>query len=199
MALCASVGAPARSLACAFDGVFDGSLGFVHPRSIEVALAIRNAVDDGLLAPTALAPLPQGASGLWQASEQLKRFGRKCASVSGRGQGALDIALLLSQAALWTRYGVTPNGCETLVHAKGPEPLDTVVVTDLAVLAALNDADLAMDAALARGLVIIDAIGATGEKTQALLADVFCKTAASTADTLADRSPWGAVASRPKP
>jgi hypothetical protein len=198
-ALVAAVGAPAKAMACGFDAVFDGSLGFVHPRSIEVALAVQKAVDEGLMSPAALAPPTPGAAGLWAASEQLKRLGRKFVADDKAADDASNIALLLSEAALWTRYVFSAEGCETRVHANGPEPLDSIVVTDLAVLAALNDGGLAMDAALARRLVIVDSEGPEADEARIRLVKAFSGPALSTANALADRAPWGGARTKSKP
>ena len=91
---------PRQAFACAFDGLFfDGSLGYVHPRSVEVALAVRKAVIDGVLAEQALAPVVAGASGLWRASEQLNQLGRRISAVSAEPRADIpSIALVLSES-----------------------------------------------------------------------------------------------------
>jgi hypothetical protein len=96
---------PRQAFACAFDGIFDGSLGYVHPRSVEVALAVRKAVIDGVLAEQAFAPVVAGASGLWRASELLNQLGRRISAVSAEPRADIpSIALVLSESALWVRY-----------------------------------------------------------------------------------------------
>ena len=69
---------PSRASACAFDGIFDGSIGYLHPRSVEVALAVRQAVADGALPEQALAPGMLNGAGLWRATEQLNQLGAGC-------------------------------------------------------------------------------------------------------------------------
>ena len=88
---------PSRASACAFDGIFDGSIGYLHPRSVEVALAVRQAVADGALPEQALAPGMLNGAGLWRATEQLNQFGRRISPVgTGTAETRPNIAALLS-------------------------------------------------------------------------------------------------------
>ena len=90
---------PSRASACAFDGIFDGSIGYLHPRSVEVALAVRQAVADGALPEQALAPGMLNGAGLWLATEQLNQFGRRISTVgTGTAEIRPNIAALLSES-----------------------------------------------------------------------------------------------------
>src|SRR6202035_449176 len=71
--------------ACGFDGIFDGGFGAIHPRAIEIALAVRHAVADGLLPQSALNPLTPGEAGLWHATEMLRRLGRRLSAARATG------------------------------------------------------------------------------------------------------------------
>lgn len=146
--------APAR--ACGFDGALDAGFGYVHPRALEVALAVRQAVRDGALDADALEPLSPGADGLWRATEQLRLFGQALSHASAPERPA--IALLLAEAALWTRYAPAGSVYECRVHANGPDAGDAVVVADRSALAAINAGRLPCKQALARGLMIVDAV-----------------------------------------
>jgi hypothetical protein len=171
--------------ACGFDGALDAGFGYVHPRSFEVALAVRQAVADGVLAREALAPLQPGAQGLWAATGELKRFGAAL-SAALAPDGRLAIALLLANAALWTRFTPQPDSFGVEVHAAGPAKDDIVVVTDLAVVAALASGRLAGGEALARRLAVIDADAAANAK----IAMLFAGLAPGPAEALAFRSAW---------
>jgi hypothetical protein len=185
-----------RAVACAFDGAFDGSFGSIHPRSIEVALAVRRAVDEGLLPQQALTPLTPGAAGLWQATEQLKRLGRRLSVARKKGpDNPPDIALLLSESGLWARYLPTGSGFESLIHAAGSQPSDIVVVADLAVLSAIDNASLSVSEALERSLIIIDARGEKADAVATILAASARSDAMSAKRDLEDRSPWGRTTS----
>lgn len=150
----AAVVAAAPAQACGFDGALDAGFGYVHPRAIEVALAVRQAVGDGSLDADALSPLAPGAEGLWRATEQLRLFAQAISRAAAPERPTL--VLLLAEAALWTRYAPMGRVYACHVHASGPEPADVVVVTDRAVLAAVNAGRLACADALARSLMIVD-------------------------------------------
>ena len=81
-----------QAFACSFDGIFDGSIGYVHPRSVEVALAVREAVADGALGEQALAPGQLNAFGLWRATEQLNQFGSRISAVGVEAMENRNIA-----------------------------------------------------------------------------------------------------------
>jgi len=180
-----------RAFACAFDGLFDGSLGYVHPRSVEVALAVRKAVVDGVLAEQALAPMVPGAAGLWRAIEQLNQLGRRISAVSAEAPRDIpSIGPLLSEAALWARYVGNPQGFVILIHAAGPQPADVVVVSDLAVLTALNGGSLSVGDAPERTLIIIDTTGPRADAVAILLTAALDQGAVSTTSDLEDRTAW---------
>src|SRR5258708_15844023 len=56
---------------CEFGGVFDGSFGVPHPRSIEVAVAVRRAVEEGMLPPSTTEPIVRGAESPWRETARL--------------------------------------------------------------------------------------------------------------------------------
>jgi hypothetical protein len=186
------VGLPAAAAcgpagACGFDGVFDAGFGPVHPRAIEVALAIRQAVEDGLLPPAALAPITPGEAGLWQAITLLKQLGRSIAAARVKGISSPSLALLCANASLWTRYVAAAPSFETLVHVTGPAPLDAVIVSDLAVVTALMEAGLSPATALGRGLLVIEPHENTDDTTELLVSALDSPPAAS---GVADRTAW---------
>ena len=174
------------AFACGFDGVFDAGFGSVHPRAIEVALAVRGAVEDGVLSQTALDPITRGEAGLWQAVSVLKQLGRSIAAARAKGMSSPSLALLCANASLWTRYLAAP-AFETLVHVSGPAPLDAIVVTDFAVVTALMETHLSAATALRRGLLVIEPTDDSQEITELLAGAVGSRPAA---DGLADRMAW---------
>jgi hypothetical protein len=182
-AVLACAASPLR--ACGFDGALDAGFGYVHPRSFEVALAVRQAVADGVLSSEALAPLQPGAQGLWAATGELKRFGAAL-SAAPAPDGRPAIALLLANAALWTRFTPKPDSFGVEVHAAGPANDEIVVVTDLAVVAALASGRLAGGEAMARGLAVVDADASAAAKIAAL----FGGLTPGPAEALAFRSAW---------
>lgn len=177
--------------ACVFDGVFDGGLGTVHPRAIEIALAVRQAVADGVLPEAALAPLSPGEAGLWQAMETLRRVGHHLSTARTMAPHP-DIALLCSDASLWTRYVARVQSFDILVHVNEPRRSDVVVVSDLAVLVALVEGRLPLRSAIKRGLIVIDTQRSEADAVERLLAAAFDKPASLDFD-VANRMAWGAA------
>ena len=179
------------TLACGLDGSFDGGIGFIHPRAIEVALAVQKAVANGLLPTSALAPLKPDPESLWQATSALTRVGRRLSAGHMLTTTAKpNIALLVSNATLWTRYTPKSQGFDTTVHASGPAFGDVEVISELAVLTTLNEAQLTMTEALARGLLIIDTSGQKAETVTDLFTKAFANTTLSAPLHLEDRTPW---------
>ncbi|MEA2859177.1 MAG: hypothetical protein QOC72_1216 [Methylobacteriaceae bacterium] len=181
--------------ACAFDGIFDGGFGTIHPRAIEIALAVRAAVADGVLPQSALAPLSASEAGLWRAAETLKRLGHRLSGMRGTAPTLPDIALLCSDVSLWTRYIATAQSFETLVHVSGAMPKDALVITDLAVLTTIVEARLPLRVAVQRGLLIIDAHQTEADAIERLLAAACDEPAPASLD-LVNRTPWGPASLR---
>jgi hypothetical protein len=181
---------PNFARACAFDGIFDGSFGYIHPRAIEVALAVRHAAEGGLLPEEALAPVTPGAAGLWEAVSVVKDLGERMSQATPATLPSANMALLLSEASLWTRYARTERGFETFVHAGGPETSDIVIVTDLSVLRALRNARLSVSAAIARNLLILEGAGGVGVEPAEQLLRAAYEGSASASTDLSARLPW---------
>jgi hypothetical protein len=181
--------------ACAFDGIFDGGFGTIHPRAIEIALAVRAAVADGVLPRSALASLSASEAGLWRAAETLKRLGHLLSGRRGTAPTLPDIALLCSDVSLWTRYIATAQSFETLVHVSGAMPSDALVITDLAVLTTVVDGRLPLRVAVQRGLLLIDAHQIQVDAIERLLAAACDEPAPASLD-LVNRTPWGAASLR---
>jgi hypothetical protein len=106
------------------------------------------------------------------------------------GFPSLDIALLCSDASLWTRYITKAQSFDTLVHTDKPSPMDSVVVTDLAVVAALCEARLPVESAITRGLLVIEASRDDANAVEALLTAACGKPSTGGID-IANRTPWG--------
>jgi len=151
MAAAAMQGAPAG--ACGYDGLM-ADLAVAHPRSIEVALAVRDAFDHKEL--RALAPVPS-ALGLVRANGMLQNFRPLVASIAGSSNSsATSIAVLLIEAGLWTRYSITATSVVVELHVSGPQEGEPVVVTSEAALRALLDGALTPARAGELGVLIVD-------------------------------------------
>jgi hypothetical protein len=121
-----------------------------HPRSVEVALAVRDALDRMTLhelppEPTALACL--------RADRMLEDFRPLVISVAAAQDTSL--AVLLIESGAWTRYSLSPEGVDVETHVDGPQQEESVVVTSEVVLRALLDGTLGLARAAKLGLLIV--------------------------------------------
>jgi hypothetical protein len=184
------LGAPLSARSCGFDGVFEGSLGVPHPRSIEIALAVRRAVAQGQLPQSALDPVVPDAAGLWRAKNHLDALRRRLAAAAGRLPTPL--AVLLAEAGLWTRLMPTAGGFASVFHATGAQTGDTAVITDEAVIAAILDGSLSVRHAFDAGLIVIDTPPPAEAHIRDLIGAVFdTGEPHATAADLSGRTPWG--------
>lgn len=141
--------APAAG-ACGYHAVMN-DLAAAHPRSIEVALAVRDALDRGDLQE--LRALPS-ALGYLRATRLLRDFQPQAAALAGRQ--AQSVAVLLVESGLWARYRGTDGAASPELHVAGPSAGDRVVVTSEAVLRALVDGGLAPEHAARMGVLPVD-------------------------------------------
>jgi len=146
-----------------------GGITAAHPRSIAVALAIRDAVDGGTLGREAVAPVAKGAAGFWRVAGRLKTFHGLLAR--GDGSSLPSLSILLVDSNLWARVARGARGSALALHTPAAPPGESVIVTSGAVLAALLDGHLAAEEALARGLMQVDGPGdAAGATRTAIMA-----------------------------
>jgi hypothetical protein len=122
-----------------------------HPRSIEVALALRAALDRQVVeSPSPFPPWTQLARvGRWL--EQL----RQRLAVAGDPAPPLPpIAVLLIEARLWARYSLD-EGKVSLAHVPGPTAGDVIVVTGVPALKALLDGGISAETAISVGILVV--------------------------------------------
>jgi len=136
--------------ACGYHAVMN-DLAAAHPRSIAVALAVRDALDRGDLQE--LPALPS-ALGYLRATRLLRDFQPQAAALAG--QPARGVAVLLVESGLWARYPGTDGAATPELHVAGPLAGDRVVVTSEAVLHALVDGGLEPERAASIGLLLVD-------------------------------------------
>ena len=139
------------SSACGYHGTLGNGFSALHPASLSVAIALREAIDRGALKE--LKPVPSLAA-FAQAGRRIEHVRRALAGAMYIGYAAPPIALLLVEPGLWTRYLVDAM-LSVQMHAPGPSAGDVVVVTGEAVLQALIDRSVSVDRALADGLLVI--------------------------------------------
>lgn len=154
-ALCvaALLSSPAQSYACGFDGLLGNSFSALHPRSIQVAFAIRDAVDDGLTPASVLNPITPGSAGYWRAVGRLRSF-HKLLSAANNGQASPPaVSILFIDSNLWTRFHSVDGQIEASVHTIGAKTGDVEIITSEAILSELLAKRISITQALERGLI----------------------------------------------
>ncbi|ARN22182.1 hypothetical protein [Piscinibacter gummiphilus] len=151
-----ALGLPAAAAACGLDGnVIDSkTLSAVHPGSIDVALGVRQLIDE-----RRVAELPTAAPGLvyQRASQTLRALKARLQT-----EGPQDpTALLIVEYHLWARWQGSGDTLEMQIHVDGPQPGDTVILTGEAVLTALLQRQLTMDQAQQAGAYRVEPAGVT--------------------------------------
>jgi len=179
--------------ACGFDGAFDGSFGAPHPRSIEVAVAVRRAVEERMLPPSALEPIVPGATGLWRATTRLHALERRLSAIAASASFPVaTMAVLFIDSGLWTRFTRVAAGYASQVHVPTAGSEEIAVVTDEAVIAGILDGLISPRSAFDWGLIIVDAPPLKRERVRDLLIAAFEARLPLEASTglVSRRTPW---------
>jgi hypothetical protein len=134
-------------LACGYHGSLGDGFSASHPRSIEVAVAVRNALDNGVLPNSNLPAFLVFAHA--KATLERVRAGLADTKVPE------PIALLLVEGSLWTRYYVDADRLVCEPHVSGPLPGDAIIVTAEVVLQALLAGRLSIDQAIRDELLAV--------------------------------------------
>lgn len=142
---------PSSSLACAFHGVLP-ELSAAHPRSLDVAWALRDAFDAGVLQPL---PTGSGQVGFLQVSRLLQEASPLLGPMGIDGKRS--VAVLLVESGLWARYRVSQSGDRFLAqpHVDGPLDNEPVIVTSAAALSALLVGQINAQQAIDMGVLIV--------------------------------------------
>jgi hypothetical protein len=166
--------------ACGFDAPLGNSFSAMHPRSIAVAFAIRDAVDDKMVAKSVLDPIVPGAAGYWRAVRHLIRLqGRLSEANESALAKSISISVLFIDSNLWSRFNPSQQGWGVQVHTTGAQPRDVVMVTSESILASVLDGRLPIEAALDRGLIAIDGAAADAAAAIRILAAALTSPPAS--------------------
>jgi hypothetical protein len=163
------LGAAVPSLGCGFDGMLDGSFSAMHPKSIAVAFAIRDAVEAGVVEKSAIDPIVPNSAGYWRAVGHLNAFQRRLSAAAAQSQPHIAVAVLFIDSGLWARYSLSPHGFDLEVHTAGARDGEAVIVTSEAILAAIVDGRMAVDVAFARGAMVIDGFPPSADAIRRLI------------------------------
>ena len=170
------VGQAVPGLACGYHGGLGGGLAPAHPRSIEVAIAVRDALDRQVIeAPPRLPALTQFARiGRWL--EQV----RQRLAVAGDPEPPLPpIALVLIESRLWARYSPHDGKVALAPHVEGPTTGDVVVLTGEPVLKGLLDGSISGERAIAEGILVVSGSATSNARVEETLRRAFDRSASS--------------------
>jgi len=145
----AALVAAAPASACGYHSTLP-DLAAAHSRSIEVALAVRGALDRGELKPLEGVP---PALGYLRAMRMLRDFQAMVPALAQARGGS--VAVLLVDSGLWSRYTIEADGAKLEVHVGGPKEGEPVMVTSEAVVRALLDGTLEPARAARSGALLI--------------------------------------------
>lgn len=150
---------------CGFHGAIGNNFSAMHPKSIGVALAVRDAVVAGVIEPAA-DPAAAGGAGYWRAVGHLTAF--RAALSAARVKESVPVSVLFIDSGLWARLTPTADGLAMDIHTDGAQPGDVAVITSEPVLAAILDKHLPVADALERGMIAVD--GEAADATRHLIA-----------------------------
>ncbi|MEW6454165.1 MAG: hypothetical protein AB1490_26230 [Pseudomonadota bacterium] len=163
--------------ACGFDSPLGNTFTPMHPKSMAVAFAVRDATVAGAIEP-ATDPAAAGQAGYWRAVGHLTALQRALSATHVEGGAAVSV--LFIDSGLWARLTPTANGFAMDVHTEGAKDGDVAIITSEPVLAAILEKRLSAADALQRGLIVVDGERAAVETTSRWLAAALVAPAAST-------------------
>ena len=170
---------------CGFHGAIGNNFSAMHPKSIDVALAVRDAVVAGVIEPAA-DPAAAGNAGYWRAVGHLTTL--HAALTPERSEVSAPISVLFIDSGLWARLTPKADGLAMDIHTAGAQPGDVAVITGETVLTAILDKRLPVADALESGVIAID--GEAADPTRHLIAkalDASARPGASSVETRAIR------------
>ena len=173
--------------ACGFHSAAEDNFTALHPRSIDVAIALGDATQAGIL-QRAEPPTVGDASGYRNIMARMQRLGNAVAPTGDAT--APGFSVLLVESGLWSRYRSLPEGAIFEIHTEGAQAGETAVITGATVLEALESGVLSFEGAMERGLIVIATdMSADSQKILSALA-AFAK--ADDSDQMAFTPPDGA-------
>lgn len=150
------LGSAPAAFSCAFHALPEMRLESMYPGSLSVAVALRNAADNGVIEAAALEAPSQRRALYFHSVRRLHAF-RKAIATSPAAAGLpASFSLGYVESWLWTRYSKTDGTIRADIHIDGPAEGEAVVLTGEAVLAELLAGRLSIERALADGLLAID-------------------------------------------
>jgi hypothetical protein len=164
---------------CGFHGAIGNNFSALHPKSIDVALAVRDAVVAGVIEQAA-DPAAVGNAGYWRAVGHLTTLHAALAGI--RKEASAPISVLFIDSGLWARLTPKADGLTMEIHTAGVQPGDVAVITSETVLTAILEKRLPVADALESGVIAID--GEAADATRHLIAKALDATARPVASSV---------------
>jgi hypothetical protein len=144
-------------LCCGFENpnsvaVARGSLNWAFPDSLHVTSAVWQAKAAGVLEHETTPTAAMALVGYRKVAERLNAF-RNGLAAARNSQDVPAVSMVLLGPVLWTRFAPTATSVDIATHVTGPELGDTIIVTDVPVIAALAAGRLTPQAARNLGLI----------------------------------------------
>jgi hypothetical protein len=150
-----SVAGATTTAACGYHGLLGDGFSALHPRSIDVAIAISEAADENKLDREIVAPKFADFLALHRATRRLDRVREELQIVIANA-AVPAFSLLLVESGVWSRYVADGNTVRLVVHTDAPPAGEAVVVTGNAVLAAIIAGRVTVQDAMQRRLIVVD-------------------------------------------
>ncbi len=131
-----------------------GALNWIFPKALYVRTAVWQAEDAGILPARTASPAPAiDLVAFHRISADLKNFGERMNGAGIADDHSPNIAIVLIDTVLWTRFARGAGGYAVEVHAKGPASGDVVLVSHGKVVQAIAARSITPRAALENGLI----------------------------------------------
>jgi hypothetical protein len=157
--------APGQLWACGLEGGPGNGFSAAAPGSIDVAIAITEAIDAGLLDPTTT---PGGG-----AAQRASDLGAAIDRVAASSTSSPPFALFLVDSSLWARLAPGYDVAIIAVDDDGAPPEKVIVVTGEAVIAAIMSGRLSARDAYRRKLVMVDGAGPQRQQVAQVMAQAL--------------------------
>lgn len=151
----AAVGMPSPAASCGYHGALGDGFSALHPRSIGVAIAIREAADEHVLDRESVSPKLVDLLALHRATARLDRLRNSLQALTA-GMAIPSFSLLLVESGMWSRYVIEGDTIRLIAHVDAPPAGEPVVVTGNSVLIAIGAHRLTAEDAVRRGLIAVD-------------------------------------------
>ena len=145
--------APNVVRACGFHGLLGSGFSAQYPGSIDVAIALREAADTGVIDPASIQPKKADLFAYHRAVQRLQKL--RDLMADNDVAKIPTFSLLLVESALWSRYARDDEKISVAVHTNGPRSGEAVVLTGEAVIAAIENGKMSWKQAIARNLIVI--------------------------------------------